>query len=113
MSRRLPRARRHLPPRSYRSPGERREHLLSAGLVAGLQAAIVVALAVCAGQTYRMWRQGVAYLPAEIARLVPILLGLGAAVATAATLRSLRAARGIQRTPVETGRPPGEPGDGA
>ena len=107
MRRRLSRTGRHLA-RVYRSPGERREHLLAAGLVAGLQAAIAVTLGVCAAQTYRMWRQGVAYVPPEVARVVPVALALGAALATLATLRSLRTLRAIHRTPLETGQPPGD-----
>ena len=61
-SRRMRRGRDALPT-VLRSVRERREYVASFGLVAGLQLAIAVALAISAVQTYRMWRQGVAYLP--------------------------------------------------
>ncbi|HEX6792039.1 MAG TPA: hypothetical protein VF247_12070, partial [Candidatus Krumholzibacteria bacterium] len=65
---------------------------------------IAGSLGVCAAQTYRMWQQGVAYLPPEVARVAPMALALGAALATLATLRSLRTLRTIQRTPLESGQ---------
>ena len=48
-------------PAFVRSPRERQELLVAHAIVAGLQLAISVALAVSALQTYRMWRQGIPY----------------------------------------------------
>ncbi len=110
---RLSRTRRSLPPRFYRGPGERREYVLAAGLVAGLQGAIAVSLAICAAQTYRMWQHGVAYLPGEVARVVPVALVLGAAVAAAATLRSVRSVQALRRIPLEGRERPASGGDNA
>lgn len=109
MTRRFGRPGRHFRLSRYRSAVERREHALAAALVASLQGAIAVSLAVCAAQTYRMWRSGLAYLPGELGRALPAGLALGAAVALAATLRSIRRVRSIRRTAVD---PPAGPGDG-
>jgi hypothetical protein len=108
--RRAFRARRQLLPRTFRSPGERREHLVSFGLVALLQAGIAAAMAVCAAQTWRMWRRGLAYLPGEIRGVIPVLLLLGAAFAGAAALRTLRNIRAARRTAVSAGAGDGEAG---
>ena len=101
------RGRRQLLPRTLRSSGERREYLVSFGLVALLQAAITAALAVCAAQTYRMWQQGVAYVAGEIGRMIPVLLLLGAGIAAAVTLRTVRRIRAVLRLPLDdqTGDP--------
>ena len=92
-----------LPP-AYRSARERRERVISLALVAGLQAAITVALVVASFQTYRMWRQGIAYVPGGIARAVPVSFGMGAIIAALATLRSLTRLRSAGRVPVDSGR---------
>lgn len=102
-TRQAPHGRRQLLPRTVRSPGERREYLISFGLVALLQAGIAASLAVCAAQTYRMWRQGVAYLPSDIARVVPVLLLAGAAIAIVGTLRTLGRIRTVRRIPLDDG----------
>ena len=55
-------------PTVLRSNSQRRELVISLVIVAVLQVAIAAALIVSALQTYRMWRQGVPYIPGEIAR---------------------------------------------
>ncbi|HKW13117.1 MAG TPA: hypothetical protein VJS69_01385 [Candidatus Krumholzibacteria bacterium] len=89
-----------LPP-AVRNTRERRELLISFGVVAALQLAIAVALTVSALQTYRMWRQGIPYIPGEVARAVPLFLVLGALAAVFAASRSLRRVRSIRQLPVE------------
>ena len=103
MTRRSVRAQRQMLPQTLRSPAERREYLVSFGLVALLQGAIAGALLVCALQTYRMWRSEVPYVPEPVGRVVPVALLLGALMAVAATLRSLRRIRTVRRIPVEPG----------
>ena len=103
MTRRAVRARRQMLPRTLRSSAERREYLVAFGLVALLQGAIAGALLVCAVQTYRMWRSQVPYVPEAVGRMVPLALLLGALIAVAATLRSLRHLRAVRRIPIEGG----------
>jgi hypothetical protein len=88
-------------PAFVRSPRERQELLVAHGIVAALQVAISVALAVSALQTYRMWRQGIPYLPGEIARTVPLFLSLGVLIALFAASRSLQRVRVIRQLPLE------------
>jgi hypothetical protein len=88
-------------PDAVRSERERRELLVSHGIVALLQLGIAIALAVAAVQTYHMWRQDVPYIPREVARAVPWFLFLGTAMATLAAGRALRRVRVIQRLPLE------------
>lgn len=80
------------------SESQRRELVVSLAIVAVLQVAIAAALVVSALQTYRMWRQGVPYIPGEIARVVPVFIALGAAIAIFAALRTLRRIRGVRRS---------------
>lgn len=87
-------------PTVLRSAGQRRELLISLVIVAVLQVAIAAALIVSSLQTYRMWRQGVPYIPGEIARAVPVFILLGALIAVFAATRTLRRARAIQRAPI-------------
>jgi cell division protein FtsX len=47
-----------------------------------------------------MWRQGVSYIPGEIARVVPVFILLGALIATFAALRTVRRIRDIRRSPL-------------
>ena len=94
-----------LPP-AVRSARERRELLISYGVVAALQLAIGAALTVSSLQTYRMWRQGIPYIPAEVARAVPLFLLLGALAAVFAASRSVRRVQAIRHLPVETGLEP-------
>ena len=77
------------------------------GLIAVLQLAIALSLAVGAVQTYRMWQQSVPYLPGEVQRVVPIAFLVGAAIALAAGLRSVARMRSIRQLPID----PGEPGE--
>jgi hypothetical protein len=95
---------RHRPglPDTVRTPRERRELLVSHAIVAALQLGIAGALAVAAFQTYHMWRQGVPYIPGEIARMIPVFLALGAAGAMMAATRSIGRVRTILRLPLET-----------
>jgi hypothetical protein len=93
-------------PASVRTTRERQELLVSHGIVAVLQLGIAVALAVAAAQTYRMWRHGVPYIPASIARMVPVFLLLGVVMALLAASRSLRRVRTIHRLPLEAPREP-------
>ena len=88
-------------PEGVRSLRERRELLVSHGIVALLQAGIAVALVVAALQTYRMWRQDVPYIPRDVARAVPWFLFLGAALASLTAFRAVRRVRIIQRLPLE------------
>ena len=88
-------------PSVLRSERERREYLIALGVVAVLQLAIAVSLAVSAAQTYRMWRQDVPYVPAEAQRMIPAALALGAAIALFGALRSLGRVRSMRRMPVE------------
>jgi hypothetical protein len=106
MARRRPHQPRSGFPDVVRSVRERQELLVSHGLVAVLQLGITGTLVVAALQTYRMWRQGVPYLPQATARMVPVLLSLGAAIAMLAATRSVRRVRTIQRLPLQ---PPPEP----
>ena len=92
-----------LTPSTLRSERERRELTISFSIVAALQVAIAGALAICALQTYRMWKQGVSYLPGDVARSVPVFLLLGCLLALFAASRSMRRVRSIRRTPVEPG----------
>lgn len=101
MTRRGLRRRSGTPPSVLRSERERREYLIALGLVAVLQLAIAVSLAVSAAQTYRMWRQNVPYLPADAQRMIPAALALGAAIAFLAAIRSLGRVRSMRRMPVE------------
>jgi len=89
-------------PASVRSVEERRELLVAFGIVFALQLAIAVALGVSGLKTYRMWRQGVSYLPREIVRTVPVAFAGGAAIALFAALRTMariRAIAGLPETP--------------
>jgi hypothetical protein len=95
--------RRVLLPSTVRNVRERRELVLSIGLVAGLQLAIAVTLAVSAVQTYHMWRQHVPYIPRDVARAVPAFFSMGAVVSFLVALRSLGRVRTLQRTPVDPG----------
>jgi hypothetical protein len=79
---------------------QRRELVVSLAIVAALQVALAAALVVSALQTYRMWRQGVPYIPGEIARVVPVFILLGALIAVFAATRTLRRVRAIQRAPI-------------
>lgn len=88
-------------PGAFRSARERRELVISHAIVLALQLAIAAALVVSALQTYSMWRQGVPYIPGEIARTVPVFLLLGAMMALFVASRSLRRLRTLQRTPVD------------
>ena len=87
-------------PTVLRSDSQRRELVISLAVVALLQLAIAVALGAAAFQTYRMSRQGVPYIPGEIARAVPVFTLLGAALAAFAALRTLRRVRAIRRAPL-------------
>lgn len=89
----------HLPP-VLRSASQRRELVISLAVVAVLQVAIAAALCVAALQTYRMSRQGVPYIPGEIARVVPVFTLLGAVIAIFAATRTLRRLRAVQRSPI-------------
>ena len=82
------------------SESQRRELVVSLAIVTVLQVAIAAALVVSALQTYRMWRQGVPYIPGEIARVVPVFILLGALIAVFAATRTLRRVRAIQRAPI-------------
>jgi hypothetical protein len=106
MSRRPLRRRGGWPPSIVRTPRERREYLAAFGMVAALQLAIAVSLSVAAAQTYRMWKNEVPYLPGEMRRVIPILLGLGGAVALLSALRTLGRLRALWRAPMEP--PPGD-----
>jgi hypothetical protein len=88
-------------PTVLRSDSQRRELVVSLAIVALLQAAIAAALVVSALQTYRMWRQGVPYIPGEIARVVPVFILLGALVAVFAAARTTRRLRAVQHAPLE------------
>lgn len=103
MSRRALAGRRQMMPRALRNSSERREYLVAFGMVAVLQGAIAVSLGVCALQTYRMWQHDVPYVPGEIGRVVPVLLGVGAVIALAGTLRSLGRIRALRRIPLDSG----------
>jgi uncharacterized protein (DUF983 family) len=94
------------PPATLRSAREQRELMVSFSIVAVLQVAIAAALIVCAHQTYRMWQQGIAYIPENIARVVPASLVAGALIALFAASRSVRRVRSIQRATIES--PPEE-----
>jgi len=102
MTRRPRRRPGRLLPSVVRSERERREHLLSLGLIAAIQLAIAVSLAISAAQTYRMWRQGVPYLPVEVQRAVPAALALGALIAFLSGLRTYRGVRAVRKMPVTT-----------
>jgi hypothetical protein len=102
MSRRSIR-RRQLLPATLRSPAERREYLIAFGLVVFLQAGITAALLVCAAQTYRMWKQGIPYVPGEVGRMIPLAMLGGAAIALVATLRSAGRIRALMRIPLQRG----------
>jgi hypothetical protein len=95
---------RHRPglPDTVRTPRERQELLVSHLIIAALQLGIAGALAVAAFQTYHMWRQGVPYIPGQIARMIPLSLMLGAAGALMAASRSIARVRTILRLPLET-----------
>jgi predicted exporter len=88
-------------PAFVRSPRERQELLVAHGIVAALQLAIAAALAVSALQTYRMWRQGIPYIPGEIARTVPLFLSVGMLLALFAASRSVLRVRAIRQLPLE------------
>lgn len=90
-------------PVTPRTGRERRELVVSFAIVAALQLAIAVALVVSALQTYRMWRQGVRYIPVEIARAVPVSLFVGALMALFAASRSVRRLRTARGTRVDAG----------
>jgi hypothetical protein len=92
-------------PTDLRSESQRRELVISLSIVAVLQVAIAAALVVAALQTYRMWRQGVSYIPGEIARVVPVFILLGALIALFVSVRTVRRIRAIRRTEItsETG----------
>ena len=92
-----------LTPSTLRSVRERRELVVSFSIVAALQVDIAGALAICGLQTYRMWHQGVAYLPGDVARTVPVFLLLGSLFALFAASRSIRRVRSIRGTPVAPG----------
>ena len=87
-------------PTELRSASQRRELVISLAVVAVLQVAIAVALGVAAFQTYRMSRQGVPYIPGEIARVVPVFTLLGGLMAVFAASRTLRRIRAVQRSPL-------------
>ena len=89
-------------PTILRSESQRRELVISLAVVAILQVAIAVALVISALQTYRMWRQGVPYIPGQIARTVPVFIVLGAVIATFVAVRTIRRIRDIQRRPLES-----------
>jgi hypothetical protein len=95
-------------PSTLKSERERREYVLSFGLVAALQFAIAISLAVAAAQTYRMWQQNVPYLPAQVQRAMPLALMLGAGIACLAGLRTVAGIRRLRRGALEPG--PGDRG---
>ncbi len=84
-------------PTVLRTDGQRRELVVSLAVVAVLQVAIAAALVVASLQTYRMWRQGVPYIPAEIARVVPAFALLGAVTAVFASVRTVRRIHALRR----------------
>lgn len=103
--RQRPRARaRQMLPEAFHSKRERREYALAIGIVAALQFAVTVALSISALQTYRMWRQGVAYLPGDLSRLVPLGFAGGALVALFACARTIRRLRRVQSMPLNADR---------
>lgn len=87
-------------PTVLRTESQRRELVISLAVVALLQLAIAGALVVAALQTYRLSRQGVPYIPGEIARVVPVFTLLGALIAVFVASRTLRRIRGIRRAPI-------------
>jgi len=103
MTRRRSIRRRSLLPATPRSTRERRELVVSFSIVALLQLGITVALVVSALQTYQMWREGVPYIPRDVARVVPASFLLGALLALFATSRSLRRVWTIHRAPIDPG----------
>jgi len=102
MTARRARGRRLPAPVTVRTLREKRELAVSYSIVAILQAAIAVTLAVAAAQTYRMWRQGLPYAPREVARTVPAFLVVGGVFAALLAGRTLRRARIVLRTPIDS-----------
>lgn len=93
--------RRSRAPGTLRSEREKREMVVAFGIVFVLQLAIAVTLVVAAVQTYRVWRQGVPYLPPDVARIIPVSLALGAAIALFASARTFGRVRTLRRSAVE------------
>jgi hypothetical protein len=88
-------------PSALRNPRERREYVVAFGIVAALQLGIAVSLVVSAAQTYRLAQQRLPYVPREVGRVVPAFLLLGAAIALAASLRTIGRIRAARAVPIE------------
>ena len=89
------------PASAARNARERREYIASVAIVGATKAALGLALAVSAAQTYRVLGRDVVHAPMLLRGVVPPALLVGSLVSLLSAVRALREIQRARRAPIE------------